>query len=86
MTVKQWIDKMAQRRTRFSLFKLLASTQVLEKLVHLGTLYFDGLPGYRSSQSSGVATWSAVVGAHKGACVTSWWWIVWVMIKNISGG
>jgi hypothetical protein len=81
-----WIEKCSDFGGRFSLFKLFASTQVLEKLVHLGALYFDGLPGYRSSQSSGVAAWSAVVGAHKGACVTSWWWVMWVMIENISRG
>jgi hypothetical protein len=88
-TIEERINKMVQRRTWFSLFKLFAPTQVLKKLVHLGALYFDGLPGYRSRQSSGVAAWTIVVRAgahHKCARMTSWWWVVWVMIKDISRG
>jgi hypothetical protein len=84
-----WIEKCSDFGTRFSLFKLLASAQVLEEFVHLGALYFDGLPGYRSRQSSGVAAWAVVVGArprHKSAGMTSWWWVVWVMIKDIRRG
>ena len=88
-TVEERIHKRVQRRTRFRLFKLFASTQVLEKLVHLSALYFDGLPGYGSRQSGGVAAWTKVVRAgahHKCARMTSWWRVVWVMIKNISRG